>query len=52
MCIDLLSLQDVMLTNGRGYMVEEERYKEYLSVAKEPWLVSKLKIYTFYYILT
>ena len=34
---------DVMLTNGQGYMVEEERYKEYLSVAKEPQLVSKLK---------
>jgi hypothetical protein len=43
---------DVMLTNGRGYMVEEERYKEYLSVAKEPRLVSKWKILSFYYILT
>jgi len=43
---------DVMLTNGRGYMVEEERYKEYLNVAKEPRLVSKWKYLSFYYVLT
>ena len=30
---------DIRLTNGQGYMVEEEQYKEYLSVAKEPRLV-------------
>jgi hypothetical protein len=30
---------DIMLTNGQGYMVEEEQYKEYLSVAKEPRVV-------------
>lgn len=32
--------QDIMLTNGQGYMVDEIKYKEYLSVAKEPRLVS------------
>jgi len=26
---------DIMLTNGQGFMVEDERYKEYLAVAKE-----------------
>jgi hypothetical protein len=31
--------QDVMLTNGRGYMVDEHGYKEYLSIAKEPRVV-------------
>jgi hypothetical protein len=30
---------DVKLTNGEGYMVEEGRYGEYLSLAKEPRLV-------------
>jgi hypothetical protein len=31
---------DIMLTNGQeGYMVEEVRYKEYLSVAPEPCVV-------------
>lgn len=30
---------DVVLTNGQGFMVEDERYREYLSVAKEPRLV-------------
>jgi len=30
---------DIKLTNGLGYMVEEEQYQEYLSVAKEPRLV-------------
>jgi hypothetical protein len=34
--------QDVMLTNGQGYMVEEEHYKEYLSEAKEPRYVCRL----------
>lgn len=28
--------QDIMLSNGRGYMVEENRYKEYLNFVKEP----------------
>ena len=31
--------QDVMLTNGQGYMVEEAGYGEYLNLAKEPHLV-------------
>jgi Kyakuja-Dileera-Zisupton transposase len=31
---------DIMLTNGQGFMVEDGRYKEYLSVAKEPRVVS------------
>jgi len=31
--------QDIMLTNGQGYMAEEVRYKEYLSFAKEPRVV-------------
>ena len=30
---------DIMLTNGRGYMVEEIQYKEYLSAAKESHVV-------------
>jgi len=30
---------DIRLSNGLGYMVEEDRYKEYLSVAKEPRVV-------------
>ena len=34
---------DVALSNGDGYMVEETRYQEYLSVAKEPKFVSPLK---------
>jgi hypothetical protein len=36
---------DVMLTNGEGYMVEEEQYKEYLSVAKEPRYVRLFKYF-------
>jgi hypothetical protein len=36
--------QDIMLTNGQGYMAEEARYKEYLSIAKEPRVVG-LHIY-------
>jgi hypothetical protein len=31
---------DIMLTDGQGYMVDDNRYKEYLKVAKEPRLVS------------
>lgn len=31
---------DIKLSNGQGYMVEESRYKDYLSFAKEPRLVS------------
>jgi hypothetical protein len=31
---------DIMLTNGKGYMVEEVQFKEYLSIAKEPRVVS------------
>lgn len=31
---------DVMLTNGKGYMADEVDYKDYLSVAKEPHVVS------------
>ena len=30
---------DIMLTNGQEYMVEDVRYKEYLSVAKETRVV-------------
>lgn len=30
---------DIMLTNGQGFMVEEKKYKEYLSIAKEPRVV-------------
>jgi hypothetical protein len=30
---------DVALSNGQGFMVEEEKYKEYLAQAKEPRLV-------------
>ena len=34
---------DVMLTNGDGYMVEDVRYREYLSEAKEPRFVGIFK---------
>lgn len=34
---------DVMLSNGQGFMVEDFRYREYLSAAKEPRVVSGLK---------
>lgn len=30
---------DIRLSNGQGFMVEDARYKEYLSVAKEPRVV-------------
>ena len=30
---------DVMLSNGEGFMVEDKKYMEYLSVAKEPRVV-------------
>lgn len=33
---------DVVLTNGDGYMVEDDQYREYLSFAKEPRLVGLL----------
>jgi len=32
---------DISLTNGQGFMAEDGRYMEYLSVAKEPSLVSE-----------
>jgi hypothetical protein len=32
--------KDIQLTNGQGYMVDENRYKEYLSIAKETRVVS------------
>lgn len=32
--------QDIKLTDGQGYMVEEAQYQEYLGVAKEPQVVS------------
>ena len=32
---------DVALCDGQGFMAAEELYKEYLSVAKEPRLVSR-----------
>jgi hypothetical protein len=35
--------KDVPLTNGRGYMADDVVYKEYLSVAKEPRVVSLSK---------
>ena len=38
---------DIALTNGQGYMVEDRRYAEYLSVVKEPRLVSGLTCFTF-----
>jgi hypothetical protein len=31
---------DVALSNGKGFMTEEKKYAEYLSVAKEPRQVS------------
>jgi hypothetical protein len=37
--------QDIMLTNGQGYVVDEIKYKEYLSVAKEPRLVSGVVVF-------
>jgi hypothetical protein len=30
---------DITLSNGQGFMVEDKKYMEYLSVAKEPRLV-------------
>jgi len=32
---------DIALSDGQGFMVEDKHYKEYLSVAKEPRLVSR-----------
>jgi hypothetical protein len=33
---------DIALTNGQGFMVEDRRYMDYLSVVKEPRLVGRL----------
>jgi hypothetical protein len=41
---------DIMLTNGQGFMVEDKRYKEYLSIAKEPRLVTILSISSFLFL--
>jgi hypothetical protein len=38
---------DIALSNGQGYMVEDGRYMEYLSVVKEPRLVSGLMYLAF-----
>lgn len=38
---------DIKLTDGLGYMVGEERYGEYLAVAKEPRLVSVGNVFHF-----
>jgi len=32
---------DITLSNGQGFMVEDKKYMEYLSVAKEPRLVCR-----------
>ena|ERR1700679_392650 len=40
---------DIKLTNGLGYMVEEDQYQEYLSVAKEPKFVCRLKYFDLLY---
>ena len=36
---------EIQLTNGRGYMVEEKQYKDYLNMANEPRFVSLLNKY-------
>jgi len=41
---------DIKLSDGLGYMVEEEQYKEYLSVAQEPQFVSRSVYWNFIYI--
>lgn len=43
---------DVVLSNGTGFMTEEKKYSEYLSVAKEPRHVSKLMRFSFVFKLT
>jgi hypothetical protein len=42
---------DVMLTNGQGYMADDIDYKDYLSVAKEPRVVSISCIAVFIFLL-
>jgi hypothetical protein len=37
---------DIKLSNGQGFMVDDLRYKDYLSVAKEPRVVSHLICFT------
>ena len=44
--------KDVALTNGQGYMVDDVAYKEYLSVAKEPRVVSPSDYLLFFLLLT
>jgi len=39
---------DIKLTDGQGFMVEDEEYKAYLSVAKEPRLVCSFLYYAFF----
>jgi hypothetical protein len=39
---------DIKLSNGQGYMVDDVRYKEYLSVAKEPRVVRQLLFFSFF----
>ena len=34
--------QDIALTNGQGFMVEEGQYREYLTAAQEPNFVGRL----------
>jgi hypothetical protein len=43
---------DIKLTDGLGYVVEDAKYREYLSVAKEPVLVRRLINCFFFLILT
>jgi hypothetical protein len=38
---------DIGLTNGQGYMVEESRFMEYLSVVKEPTFVRTPQAFSF-----
>jgi hypothetical protein len=40
---------DIKLTNGQGYMVEEGKYEEYLTVAKEPSVVGQSILAPFFY---
>lgn len=44
--------QDINLSNGQGFMAEDVRYREYLSVAKEPRVVGWLWCFVFVSILT
>lgn len=38
---------DVGLTNGRGFMVEERRYQQYLSFVQEPTFVGRVTYLAF-----